>query len=161
MAESSSFPGITWVIGSWYAPDELCKRVTVFEQSANIGTMSGLPRLVFKLAQLSNKLILGLFRISGYLQAAVYKSMDGKCNLKGWQWLFLIIGSIFHSFIHSLTVLAEICALGIMSIPTGLLGLICVPDTPSTTRAFWLRPKGSTPFKSTCSFLIFFWFFLF
>ena len=31
--------------------------------------------------------------------------------------------------------------LGIISIPSGFLSFICVPDAPSNTRAFWLRPR--------------------
>jgi len=43
--------------------------MTLFEQSASIGTM-----------------------LSGYLQAAVYNHMRGKGGLEGWQWLFIIDG---------------------------------------------------------------------
>ncbi|EXJ85717.1 hypothetical protein A1O1_06085 [Capronia coronata CBS 617.96] len=69
LAEASAFPGLAWVIGSWYSPDELCKRMTIFEMSACIGTMC-----------------------SGYLQGAVYNNLNGHAGLKGWQWLFIVDG---------------------------------------------------------------------
>ncbi len=69
LASAASFPGIMWVLSSWYSHDELAKRLCLFEFSASIGTM-----------------------FSGYLQAAVYTNLNGHAGLKGWQWLFVVDG---------------------------------------------------------------------
>ncbi|RWA12515.1 hypothetical protein EKO27_g2623 [Xylaria grammica] len=50
LAESAFYPGMQYVIGSWYRKDELAKRSCIFHSSSAIGTM-----------------------FSGYLIAAVYK----------------------------------------------------------------------------------------
>ncbi|KAL3454264.1 major facilitator superfamily domain-containing protein [Aspergillus insuetus] len=66
LLESCSFPGYAALLGSWYGPTQLAKRVALFEQSSAIASM-----------------------FSGYLQAALYTGMNGKAGLKGWQWLFI------------------------------------------------------------------------
>lgn len=70
LAESTFYPGMQYIIGSWYRKDELAKRSCIFHTSSAIATM-----------------------ISGYLMAAVYR-LNGKGGLKGWQWLFIIDGVI-------------------------------------------------------------------
>ncbi|XHF98602.1 hypothetical protein AWENTII_002150 [Aspergillus wentii] len=57
---------------------------------------------------------------SGYLQAALYTGMDGKGGLSGWRWLFIFDG--------------------VITLPMALWGYIALPDLPSTTRVFWLKP---------------------
>ncbi|KAL4815135.1 major facilitator superfamily domain-containing protein [Aspergillus spinulosporus] len=98
LLESCSFPGYAALLGSWYGPTQLAKRVALFEQSSAIASM-----------------------FSGYLQAALYTGMNGKSGLKGWQWLF-----IFDA---------------IISIPIAFWGYFAIPDSPSRTKAFWLRKK--------------------
>lgn len=66
LAESTFYPGMQYIIGSWYRKDELAKRSCIFHASGGIGSM-----------------------FSGYLMAAVYK-LGGKHGYKGWQWLFII-----------------------------------------------------------------------
>ncbi|RMZ80307.1 hypothetical protein DV738_g2806, partial [Chaetothyriales sp. CBS 135597] len=66
LAESTFYPGMQYIIGSWYRKDELAKRSCIFHVSGAIGTM-----------------------FSGYLMAAVYH-LDGRGGWKGWQWLFII-----------------------------------------------------------------------
>ncbi|KAM5342153.1 hypothetical protein ACJ41O_015184 [Fusarium nematophilum] len=66
LAESTFYPGMQYIIGSWYRKDELAKRSCIFHASGNIG---------------------GMF--SGYLMASVY-NLDGVHGFKGWQWLFII-----------------------------------------------------------------------
>ncbi|KAJ8125609.1 hypothetical protein O1611_g8028 [Lasiodiplodia mahajangana] len=66
LAESAFYPGMQYVIGSWYRKDELAKRSCIFHSSGAIGTM-----------------------FSGYLIAAVYK-LEGVGGFHGWQWLFII-----------------------------------------------------------------------
>lgn len=70
LAESTFYPGMQYIIGSWYRKDELAKRSCIFHTSSAIATM-----------------------ISGYLMAAVYH-LRGRGGLKGWQWLFIIDGVI-------------------------------------------------------------------
>ncbi|KAK4940213.1 hypothetical protein LTR10_019642 [Elasticomyces elasticus] len=70
LAESTFYPGMVYVIGSWYRRDELAKRSCIFHTSSAIGSM-----------------------FSGYLMAGVYQ-LGGKGGLKGWQWLFVIDGVI-------------------------------------------------------------------
>ncbi|KUI64112.1 Pantothenate transporter liz1 [Cytospora mali] len=66
LAESGFYPGMQYVIGSWYRKDELAKRSCIFHASGAIGTM-----------------------FSGYFMAAVYH-LGGVDGFKGWQWLFII-----------------------------------------------------------------------
>lgn len=65
--ESSTFSGTHLILGSWYTENELNKRTAVF-------TCSGLIGSIF----------------SGFMQLAIFKSMDGYRSLKGWQWAFII-----------------------------------------------------------------------
>ncbi|RYO67490.1 hypothetical protein AA0113_g4634 [Alternaria arborescens] len=70
LAESTFYPGMQYIIGSWYRREELAKRSCIFHTSGAIATM-----------------------FSGYLMAGVYK-LDGRGGFKGWQWLFIIDGVI-------------------------------------------------------------------
>lgn len=70
LAESGFYPGMQFLIGSWYRKDELAKRSCIFHTASAIGTMFG-----------------------GYLMAAVY-NLDGTGGLAGWQWLFVMDGVI-------------------------------------------------------------------
>ncbi|KAL4950731.1 major facilitator superfamily domain-containing protein [Aspergillus filifer] len=70
LAESTFYPGMQFLIGSWYRKDELAKRSCIFHTSSGIASM-----------------------FSGYLMAGVY-NLGGKHGFKGWQWLFLIDGVI-------------------------------------------------------------------
>ncbi|KAK1545618.1 major facilitator superfamily transporter [Colletotrichum paranaense] len=65
--ESSSFTGIIYVIGSWYKPAEIGRRVALFYVAAPLGTM-----------------------FAGYLQAAAYTNLHGARGLAGWRWLFVV-----------------------------------------------------------------------
>lgn len=62
LAESTFYPGMQYIIGSWYRKDELAKRSCIFHTSSGIASM-----------------------ISGYLMDAVYR-LDGRGGFKGWQW---------------------------------------------------------------------------
>jgi ACS family pantothenate transporter-like MFS transporter len=55
---------------------------------------------------------------SGYLQAGIYKHMDGHLGLAGWRWLFIFCG--------------------VISLPGAFYGFFAIPDNPYTTRAKWL-----------------------
>ncbi|KAK9377983.1 major facilitator superfamily domain-containing protein [Kockiozyma suomiensis] len=69
--ESCAYPGFALVLGSWYRPDELAKRMTLYDAAWTIASM-----------------------FSGYIQAGVYSSMNGLGGLSGWRWLFIIDGII-------------------------------------------------------------------
>uniref|UniRef100_A0A8H7N302 Major facilitator superfamily (MFS) profile domain-containing protein n=1 Tax=Bionectria ochroleuca TaxID=29856 RepID=A0A8H7N302_BIOOC len=56
---------------------------------------------------------------SGYLQSALYTGMEGRGGLSAWRWLFIF------DFI--------------IAIPVVVYGLICFPDTPHTTTAWYLN----------------------
>ncbi|KAK8065888.1 hypothetical protein PG997_012635 [Apiospora hydei] len=58
---------------------------------------------------------------SGYLQAALFSGMNGKHGVAAWRWLFIFDG--------------------IIGVPVALYGYFAVPDSPTTSRAFWLKPK--------------------
>ncbi|KAF8914067.1 MFS general substrate transporter [Gymnopilus junonius] len=71
IAESSTFVGTHYVLGSWYKPEELGKRSGIFTSSGLAGTL-----------------------FSGVLQAAVYRNLNGHAGRSGWRWLFVIDGVI-------------------------------------------------------------------
>ncbi|KAH8879916.1 MFS general substrate transporter [Thozetella sp. PMI_491] len=66
LAESAFYPGMQYIIGSWYRKDELAKRSCIFHASGALGTM-----------------------FSGYLMAATY-NLGGSGGFHGWQWLFIV-----------------------------------------------------------------------
>lgn len=70
LAESAFYPGMQYIIGSWYRKDELAKRSCIFHTSGALATM-----------------------FSGYLMTAVI-NLNGRGGLKGWQWLFIMDGVI-------------------------------------------------------------------
>ncbi|KAK9316060.1 major facilitator superfamily domain-containing protein [Lipomyces starkeyi] len=98
LCEAPLWPGMMTVIGSWYTPDELGKRVSLFGIAGSVAAM-----------------------FSGYIQAGVYTTMNGRYGIAGWKWLFIIDG--------------------IISIPIAVLGFYCIPDFPTTTRAHWLNSE--------------------
>ncbi|KAF1961951.1 putative allantoate permease [Byssothecium circinans] len=65
--ECCSFTGTIYVIGSWYKPTEIGRRVALFFTAAPLGTM-----------------------FAGYLQAAAYTNLNGTHGLAGWRWLFIV-----------------------------------------------------------------------
>ncbi|WVQ67490.1 uncharacterized protein L199_005690 [Kwoniella botswanensis] len=95
--ESIAYPGFVSVLASWYTPAELAKRVAFLQASSAAGSM-----------------------FSGYLQAAIYRGLNGKHGLSGWRWLFIIDMLI--------------------SLPIACAGFWLIPDTPKTSRAIWLKP---------------------
>lgn len=99
--ESSFFPCLLFVLGSWYTKTELAKRTALFHMTAPLGSAFG-----------------------GYLQAAVYSNLDGHSGLAGWRWLYIVCGC--------------------MTVPVGFATLFLLPDTPHTTRAWYLSPEECT-----------------
>ncbi|PVH97593.1 MFS general substrate transporter [Periconia macrospinosa] len=71
LLETPVASGTTYVLCSWYRPEEVFKRTGVWYVSNNIAVMFG-----------------------GYLQAAAYKNLNGVGGMEGWRWLFIIDGVI-------------------------------------------------------------------
>lgn len=67
--ESSWFPSLLYLLGSWYTKIELAKRVAIFHMTAPLGTAFG-----------------------GYLQAAIYHNLNNAHGLAGWRWLYIVCG---------------------------------------------------------------------
>ncbi|KAK9452587.1 major facilitator superfamily domain-containing protein, partial [Dipodascopsis uninucleata] len=69
--ESSSYPGFAYILGCWYGPDELAKRMGIYD-------LAGYAANIF----------------AGYLQAAIYAGLNGAHGIAGWRWMFIIDGII-------------------------------------------------------------------
>lgn len=102
--ESCAFPGYIAMLGSWYGPNELTKRLAILLEVESIASM-----------------------FSGYLQAGLYTSMNGRHGLAGWRWLFIMDG--------------------VISVPIAIWGLFGLPDHPHNTRAFYWTNEVSYIFK--------------
>lgn len=96
LLESIFYPAAHMILGSWYKPSELAKRACIFHASSAAASM-----------------------FSGYLQAGVYKGMNGLHGLPGWKWLFVMDG--------------------VISLPIAVAGFFLIPDLPENSRAFYLR----------------------
>ncbi len=70
LAESSTFVGTHYILGSWYTEKELGKRSGIFTASGLAGTMFG-----------------------GFIQTGIQKSLNGAHGLAGWRWLFIVSSS--------------------------------------------------------------------
>ncbi|KAF2992882.1 hypothetical protein E8E14_000162, partial [Neopestalotiopsis sp. 37M] len=92
--EACAFPGYIAMLGSWYGPNELTKRLAILLEVESIASM-----------------------FSGYLQAGLYNSMNGRYGLAGWRWLFIMDG--------------------VISVPVAIWGVFGLPDHPHNTRAFY------------------------
>jgi ACS family pantothenate transporter-like MFS transporter len=62
LLEACAFPGYAALLGGWYGPTQLSKRMAIFEQTSAIASM-----------------------FSGYLQAGLYTGMNGRLGLAGWR----------------------------------------------------------------------------
>ncbi|OKL61245.1 hypothetical protein UA08_03113 [Talaromyces atroroseus] len=69
--ESGFYPGIHYMLGSWYKPSEIGKRAMIFWLAGTVGQL-----------------------FSGFLQSAAYTNLDGVDGRAGWRWLFIIDGII-------------------------------------------------------------------
>lgn len=121
LAESIFYPAAHTVLGAWYKPSELGKRACVFHASSAVAAM-----------------------FSGYLQAAVYKGLNGVHGFAGWQWLF--VGLPFELFPRLLfpRLLTRYQIMdGVISAPICLAGFFLLPDLPENTRAFYLSDSAS------------------
>ncbi|KAF5684620.1 major facilitator superfamily transporter [Fusarium denticulatum] len=65
--ESGAMPGSFYIIGSWYRKSEISRRTTLFWFSSVGGQM-----------------------LCGYIQAGLYRNMNGRLGLAAWRWLFIL-----------------------------------------------------------------------
>lgn len=65
--EASYFPGVHFVLGSWYRSDEVGRRGGVFYAGLTLGTLT-----------------------ASLLQAAAMEYLEGRDGLAGWRWAFII-----------------------------------------------------------------------
>ncbi|KAH8680952.1 major facilitator superfamily transporter [Xylariales sp. PMI_506] len=98
LAESIFYPAAHTILGSWYKPSELGKRACLFHASSAAA---------------------GIF--SGYLQAGLYRGLNGVNGIPGWKWLFIMDG--------------------VISLPICIAGYFLLPDLPENSRAFYLSKE--------------------
>ncbi|KAF7295869.1 MFS general substrate transporter [Mycena chlorophos] len=96
--ESAFSPVIIFLLGSWYTKPELAKRTSIWLLTGFLGEAC-----------------------SGFMQAAIYDTLDGRNGLAGWRWMYIVCG--------------------IMSVPSAFLCLFLLPDYPSNTRAWYLTEE--------------------
>lgn len=70
-AEAAFYPGIVFLLGSWYTKEELGTRTAVFVAGSQVS---------------------GAF--SGLISGAIANGLDGAHGMRGWKWLFIIEGLI-------------------------------------------------------------------
>ena len=64
IVEASTYGGTQYIIGSWYKPQEIGKRIGLFAASGMAGTM-----------------------FAGIMMTAIYERMNGVAGLPGWRWV--------------------------------------------------------------------------
>ncbi|KAJ7119117.1 MFS general substrate transporter [Mycena epipterygia] len=93
--ESAFSPVIIFLLGSWYSKSELAKRIAIWHLTGFVGQAC-----------------------SGFMQAAIYDTLDGHAGLAGWRWLYIICGC--------------------MSVPVAFLCLFVLPDYPTNCRVWYI-----------------------
>ncbi|KAF8760833.1 Major Facilitator Superfamily [Rhizoctonia solani] len=118
LAESSTFSGAHWLLGSWYKDSELGKRSALFACFAQIGSL-----------------------FSGFMQGAIYTSLHKKLGKEGGNGLLSLVSPPSHltwpTHSHSTTD-------GLIALLIALYGLIIFPNTPQTTSAFYSHQKRNS-----------------
>ncbi|KAG0164590.1 hypothetical protein DFQ30_009727 [Apophysomyces sp. BC1015] len=67
LAEAGFYPGIIFLLGTWYTKKELGKRLALLTICGSLGG-----------------------GMSGVVQAVMLKTMDGVWNISGWRWMFMV-----------------------------------------------------------------------
>ncbi|KAH6680064.1 putative pantothenate transporter [Plectosphaerella plurivora] len=96
--EAPAFTGVHFVLGSWYGGSELFQRAGTWFICQPLGSM-----------------------VSGYLQAAAHKNLNGAGGLSGWQWLFIVDG--------------------IITVPIALAGFFVFPGLPDSPKLRWYTER--------------------
>ena len=73
--ESFFYPVAFFLVGSWYTRAELAKRTTIWFIAGPAGNA-----------------------FSGFMQAGIHASLDGRLGLAGWRWLYIICGIVVSCF---------------------------------------------------------------
>lgn len=134
---SGFYPGIHYMLGSWYTPQEIGKRAMVFWLAGSVGTM-----------------------FSGFLQAAAYTNLSGAGGLAGWRWysyppplffFFSFLIFIMHRYDSSrkkTTMDADSFSNqrlfiidAIITIPLALAGFIFFPNMPHGSKTWWISEE--------------------
>ncbi|EIM89145.1 MFS general substrate transporter [Stereum hirsutum FP-91666 SS1] len=92
--ESAFSPVIIFLMGSW----QLAKRLAIWHLTGFVGQA-----------------------VSGFLQAAIYNTLDGRNGLAGWRWLYIICG--------------------LMSTPVALFCLFVLPDYPTNCKIWYITEQ--------------------
>jgi ACS family pantothenate transporter-like MFS transporter len=116
MLESPFAVGVITLMGSWYTPQGMPSPIHLSSCHTDMKIELGKRIAIFYSASYAASMF------SGYLQAGIYKGLDGHLGLPGWRWLFIFCG--------------------IISLPAPLWGLYAIPDNPYTTRARWLSAEN-------------------
>ncbi|WWD19978.1 hypothetical protein CI109_104451 [Kwoniella shandongensis] len=90
--ESMYYPVAFFLLGSWYTKPELGKRISLWFIAGPAGSA-----------------------FSGYMQAGIYKGLNGTAGLAGWRWLY--------------------------TLPLGFLTFFLLPDFPENTQTWWLTQE--------------------
>ncbi|KAK6203330.1 pantothenate transporter FEN2 [Scheffersomyces amazonensis] len=96
--EAVTFTGVHLILGSFYEDHLLPFRTAIFTSSGLVGSI-----------------------FSGFLQSAIYSSMDNYRGIAGWRWLFII------DFL--------------ITVPIVIYGFIFFPDPPQISRAFYFTEE--------------------
>ncbi|KAH7178945.1 major facilitator superfamily domain-containing protein [Fusarium sp. MPI-SDFR-AT-0072] len=96
--ESGFSPIIIFLLGSWYNKAELAKRMAIWHITGFFGAGT-----------------------SGFLLAAVHRTLDGRLGLPGWRWMYIICGC--------------------MSLPVALSVWWFLPDLPHNTKAWYITEE--------------------
>ncbi|KAK9474977.1 major facilitator superfamily domain-containing protein [Dipodascopsis tothii] len=70
-AEATFFPGVHYVLGSWFKADEIGRRGGIFYIGVYLGSLT-----------------------AGLLQSTIYEHLNGVHGLSGWRWMFIIDAAI-------------------------------------------------------------------
>lgn len=96
--ESGFSPIIIFLLGTWYTKTELAKRIAIWHITGFFGSAT-----------------------SGFLQAGIYSSLNGRLGLAGWRWMYIICGC--------------------MSLPVAFSVWWLLPDYPHNTKAWYLTEE--------------------
>jgi MFS family permease len=98
MSEAAFFPGVLYLFGCFYKSHEINRRLGIFYLCNMLGSLT-----------------------VGLMQASIYKHLNGRNGLQGWQYLYIVNAAI--------------------TIPVGFLGFIIWPGTPSKLHSIFLTKR--------------------
>lgn len=99
LLESGFSPIIIFLIGSWYNKKELGKRIAIWHITGFFGSAT-----------------------SGFMQAGIHATLDGKYGLAGWRWLY--ISTSFRSLANRRAGLGSHDSLWLHVTPGGAFSLV-------------------------------------